>query len=140
MKFVTFRLRLVLLIALAAGALATAATASPNPHYVYRDVAFVTLQGHGRVTSSPRGISCPHLCWVTFVRGTHVVLRAKPAAGWRLASFTSKWCKVRNGACGFDLVSPHDCSGGACPLGAFGVRVTFVRAGVGSTEPAKERR
>lgn len=125
-KFVTFRLRL-LLIVVAAGMFAAAALASP-PRYVYRDMAFVTQNGHGTVTSTPRGIACPRRCRAIFVRGTHVVLRAKPAAGWRLASFTSKWCTARNGACGFDLVSPHDCSGGACPTGAFGVRVTFVRA------------
>ena len=125
MKFVTFRLR-ALLIVVAVGVVASAALASP-PRYVYRDMAFVTQTGHGTVTSMPRGVSCPRRCRGVFLRGTHVVLTAKAAAGWRLASFTSKWCKVRNGACGFDLVSPHDCSGGACPTGAFGVRVTFVR-------------
>jgi hypothetical protein len=121
---VTFRLRLLVLLAIACATVASAALASP-PRYVYRDVAFVTLSGHGTVSSSPRGIDCPRRCRSIFLRGTHVVLRARPAAGWRLASFTSKWCKSRNGVCGFDLVSPHDCVG-ACPVGAFGVRVDFV--------------
>ena len=130
MKFVTFRLPLLLIVLPACLLVSAAALGAPNPHrYVYRDMAFVTQTGHGTVTSRPRGVACPHRCRAVFVRGTHVVLTAKPAAGWRLASFTSKWCKVRNGSCGFDLVSPHDCSGGACPTGAFGVRVAFVRAG-----------
>lgn len=125
MNFVTFRLRL-LVVALAAGIAVSAAAAAP-PRYVYRDVAFVTMNGQGTVTSTPRGIACPRSCRAVFLRGTHVVLHAHPAAGWKLASFTSKWCTARAGACGFDLVSPHDCSGGACPLGAFGVRVLFLR-------------
>lgn len=127
MKFVTFRLHL-LLIVLAVGLLAVSvATASP-PRYVYRDMAFVTQFGHGTVRSSPRGVDCPRRCRAVFVRGTHVVLTAKPAPGWRLASFKSKWCKSQHGVCQFDLVSPHECDGGACPTGAFGVRVRFVRS------------
>jgi hypothetical protein len=30
--------------------------------------------------------------------------------------------------CTIALVDTHDCAGGGCPLAAFGVRVTFVRA------------
>ena len=127
MKFVTFRLRLLLIVIAAAGTLTSAVPAAP-PHYVYRDVAFVTLTGHGTVTSSPRGGACPRRCRAVFPRGTHVVLRATPAPGWRLASFKSRWCSARNGTCDFYLESPHDCTAGACPLGAFGVRVTFVRS------------
>ena len=126
MNIVTFRLRLLLLTAVAAGALVSAALASP-PRYVYRDMAFVTMTGRGTVTSTPRGVACPRRCRGIFPRGTHVVLRARPAAGWKLASFRSKWCTSRNGVCQFDLVSDHDCQGAACPLGAFGVRVLFVR-------------
>jgi hypothetical protein len=125
-KIVTFRPRLLLLTALAAAAVASAALAAP-PRYVFRDVAFVTMNGHGTVRSSPRGIACPRQCRAVFVRGTHVILHAAPARGWKLASFKSQWCKSRNGVCAFDLVSTHECVGGACPLGAFGVRVDFVR-------------
>jgi hypothetical protein len=124
-RFVTRRLSL-LLVSLAAAVVVTAASAAP-PHYVYRDMAFVTQSGRGTVTSSPRGIACPRVCRGVWVRGTHVVLTARPAAGWRLASFRSEWCKAVLGVCQFDLVSPHDCAGGACPLGAYGVRVAFVR-------------
>jgi hypothetical protein len=120
------RLR-VLLAVILAGLLASAATASPPPHYVYRDVAFVTMDGHGTVTSTPRGIACPRNCRGIFIRGTHLQVHATPAPGWKLASFTSRFCKARNATCAFDLVSPHDCIGGACPVGAFGLRVAFVR-------------
>lgn len=126
MKFVTFRLRLLLIVLAACSVAASAATASP-PRYVYRDMAFVSQFGHGTVTSSPKGVECPRRCRAVFLRGTHVILTAKPAPGWRLASFKSKWCTSRNGVCQFDLVSPHECDGGACPTGAFGVRVRFVR-------------
>lgn len=126
MRFVTRRLSL-LLASLAAVVAVTAASASPPPRYVYRDMAFVTQSGHGTVTSSPRGIACPRVCRGIWVRGTHVVLTARPAAGWRLVSFKSMWCKAVSGVCQFDLVSPHDCVGGACPVGAYGVRVAFAR-------------
>lgn len=111
---------------LLAGWLVAAPSASP-PHYTFRDVAFVTLAGHGTVRSTPRGIDCPRTCRALFPRGTHVRLRATAAPGWRFAGFTSKWCNDPGVACVFDLVSPHDCIGGACPLGAFGVRARFVR-------------
>ena len=119
-----------LVVAAAAGALALPSSAAPgsSPHYTPRDVAFVTITGHGTVTSLPHGIKCPRACRALFVRGTHLQLAAKAAPGWRLVGFSSKWCG--NGelkTCAFDLVSPHDCIGGACPLGAFGVRVAFVR-------------
>lgn len=111
----------------AAAVAVPAAAAAPPPHYVYRDVAFVTQSGRGTVTSVPRGIACPRACRGIFVRGTHLVLTARPAPGWQLASFTSSWCTATDGVCQFDLVSRHDCVGGACPLGAFGVRVAFTR-------------
>lgn len=126
MQFVTFRLGL-LLIVVSAGFLVAAAAAAP-PHYTFRDVAFVTITGHGTVTTRPRGIDCPRVCRAVFLRGTHLRFTAKPAPGWRLAGYGSRWCGpgIRS-SCAFDLVSPHDCAGGACPIGAYGVRVEFVR-------------
>jgi hypothetical protein len=115
-------------VVVAAGMFAGVSAASPAPRYVYRDIAFVTLIGHGTVTSTPRGLRCPKVCRAVYVRGTHVVLHATPAPGYRFAGFSSKWCTGSPSRCAFDLVSPHDCSGGACPLGAFGVRVHFLRA------------
>ncbi|MGZ4339840.1 MAG: hypothetical protein ACXVQ3_07270 [Gaiellaceae bacterium] len=121
----TFGAKLLVVAALT-GWLVAAPSASP-PHYTFRDVALVTVTGHGAVRSTPRGINCPRTCRWLFVRGTHLRLRAIPAQGWRFAGFTSKWCNGPRSSCVFDLVSPHDCIGGACPVGAFGVRALFVR-------------
>jgi hypothetical protein len=50
--------------------------------------------------------------------------------GWQFSGFRSRWCGTGlRRTCGMDLVSPHDCDGGMCPLGAFGVRAIFVRVG-----------
>jgi hypothetical protein len=115
--------RRVLLAAVVAGALASASGA-----FDQRDVAFVTIVGHGSVKSLPAGIDCPKKsCRGIFVRGTHLRLVAVAAAGWRFTGFRSKWCNAGGKNCVFDLVSPHDCIGGACPVGAFGVRAIFVR-------------
>jgi hypothetical protein len=111
---------------LVAGWLVAAPAASP-PHYTYRDVAFVTITGHGSVHSVPHGIACPRRCRVLFPRGTHLRLRAAAAPGWRFAGFAGKGCRAGSSSCAFDLVTSHDCVGGACPTGAFGVRARFVR-------------
>ncbi len=114
---------------LAASALAaTSAAASPPPSYTYRDIAFVTVVGQGSVRSLPAGIHCPAACRAVFVRGTHVRLLPRAAAGWRFVAFRSRWCGSGSRPhCAFDLISPHECDGGACPLGAFGVRAVFAR-------------
>jgi hypothetical protein len=122
---VTIR-RTVLTAALLASLVVTAAAASP-PRYVQRDVVFVTMKGHGTVHSLPKGLVCPKACRAVFVRGTHVRVVARPAAGWKLEYFTSGWCKASAGVCQFDLVAPHDCDSGACPVGAYGLQVEFVR-------------
>lgn len=114
---------------LVAAAAVAAALATGSTAFEHRDVAFVTLVGHGTVSSLPRGIDCPQTCRGIFVRGTHLRLSATAAPGWRFAGFTSKWCNGATTPCAFDLVSPHDCIGGACPVGAFGVRALFVRSG-----------
>jgi hypothetical protein len=116
----------VLLVAVLAGLFVTASAASP-PHYVFRDVALVTITGHGSVRTVPRGIACPKTCRWLFPRGTHLRFHAAAAPGWRFAGFTGKWCNGLPSRCVFDLVSPHDCIGGACPIGAFGVRARFIR-------------
>lgn len=124
---VTFGLRGLLVLAVF-GVLATSSAASPPPAYVFRDVAFVTVIGHGTVRSTPRGIHCPGACRAIYVRGTHVSFKETAAPGWRFLYFSSTWCGGRHRRCAFDLVSSHDCIGGACPVGAFGVRAVFVRA------------
>ncbi|MFL5953497.1 MAG: hypothetical protein ACJ76I_05225 [Gaiellaceae bacterium] len=113
-----------LVVLAVAGAVAAPSGAAPRG---FTDVAFVNLDGHGTVTSTPRGIHCPGRCRAIFKRYAHVTLHATPAPGWTFGHFEG-WCKSRTRTCGFDLVSPHDCVGGACPIGAFGVRVRFVRS------------
>lgn len=125
MPDVTFAAKVVTALLLAG--LSVAPSAASPPHYTFRDVALVTLVGRGTVRSLPLGIDCPRTCRALFPRGTHLRLQATAAPGWRFAGFTSKWCNVPGMSCVFDLVSPHDCIGGACPLGAFGVRARFVR-------------
>ena len=127
LRVVTFGAR-ALAVAALVGAFVSTSSASP-PRYVYRDVALVAIAGHGRVVSKPRGIDCPGTCRTLFVRGTHLRLRALPAPGWRFAGFKSGLCNDAHAACVFDMVSSHDCSGGACPTGVFGVHARFVRDG-----------
>ena len=115
-----------LAVAVFVGVFVAASSASP-PRYVYRDVALVDVRGHGTVVSKPRGIACPHTCRALFVRGTHLRLRAVAAPGWRFTGFKSSFCNGARTICVFDMVSSHDCVGGACPTGVFGVRARFVR-------------
>lgn len=110
---------------LLASLVVTAATASP-PRYVQHDVVFVTMHGQGTVSTLPRGLSCPKVCRARFVRGTHVQVIARPAAGWKLAYLTSSWCTASAGVCQFDLEPEHDCDSGACPIGSYGLQVAFV--------------
>lgn len=124
----TFALRSAAACLVAAAVLAPSSSfASPPPNHSFHDVAFVTVIGHGSVRSVPRGISCPGACRAVFLRGTHLRLVAHAASGWRFVAFRSKWCSGAPRSCAFDLVSPHDCDAGMCPLGAFGVRVIFAR-------------
>jgi hypothetical protein len=122
---VTFGAKL-LAVAVLACFFVAASSASP-PKYVYRDVALVAVTGHGTVTSRPHGIDCPATCRTLFVRGTHLSLRAVAAPGWRFTGFKSTFCTGAHATCVFDMVSSHDCVGGACPSGVFGIRASFVR-------------
>jgi len=116
----------VLAVAVLVGFFVAASSASP-PKYVYRDVALVAVSGHGTVTSKPHGIDCPSTCRTLFVRGTHLRLHAVAAPGWRFTGFKSTFCNGAHATCVFDMVSSHDCVGGACPTGVFGIRALFVR-------------
>jgi hypothetical protein len=121
---VTVALRLGLVV-VAAFVVVSASSASRS---TLRDVAFVTLTGKGTVVSTPAGIRCPGRCRAVFPRGTHVRFVARASSGWRFRGFSSTHCNG-GATCAFDLVSDHDCVGGACPTGAFGVRAAFVRTG-----------
>ena len=125
LRVVTFGAKLLAVVVLACFFVA-ASSASP-PRYVYRDVALVAVTGHGTVTSKPHGIDCPVKCRTLFVRGTHLSLHAVAAPGWRFTGFKSSFCNGARATCVFDMVSAHDCVGGACPTGVFGIRALFVR-------------
>jgi hypothetical protein len=127
LRFVTLAAKVVAVAAFI-GIFVASSSASP-PRYVYRDVALVAVEGHGSVVSKPRGISCPGTCRTLFVRGTRLTLHAVAASGWRFTGFRSEFCNGAQATCVFDMVSSHDCSGGACPTGVFGFRARFVRDG-----------
>jgi hypothetical protein len=117
------RLALVFLAALVAASVWVGAGSSSTP--ILR-VVLVVITGKGNVTSSPKGIACPHTCRGTFPKDGLVHLTAHPAPGWRVLSYAG-WCKSRKAACAFNLTTQHDCSSKVCAVGAFGVQVLFVK-------------
>lgn len=48
----------------------------------------ITVEGEGRVTSDPPGISCTAGCTEFFPRGTVITLRATPDPGWEFAGWS----------------------------------------------------
>ncbi|HZP71756.1 MAG TPA: hypothetical protein VFA97_00105 [Gaiellaceae bacterium] len=125
-----FTTRLALTVALAAVvACVTVGGSSAHSSFIIRRVVFVAISGQGRVTSVPKGISCPGTCRSrAFFKDETVRLVAHPSPGWTLARW-SGWCRGTNRSCTFALTDSHDCAGGACPVGAFGERIAFVRSG-----------
>ena len=115
----------LLLVAVAAGTLAASVPAASSAPAARRAV-FLAIDGQGRVTSVPRGISCPSVCRAFFGKDALVRLVAHPASGWALAAWSGS-CAGRRGSCAFNLTSSHDCSASLCTVGAFGVRVAFTR-------------
>ena len=122
----TRRLALALVVAVVAAAsvYVPAGGSQPGrPGPVTRAV-LVAITGHGKVTSLPRGITCPKTCFTRFPRDILLRLVAKPAPGWRLVGW-SGYCHGKK--CAFHLTTPHDCSGQLCSVGVFGTRVRFVK-------------
>ncbi len=120
----------MLLVVVLASALASVAASTGRsglPSGPVGRVVLVAIDGKGAVSSKPRGISCPRTCRAFFVKDQFVRLVAHPAAGWRLARWSGS-CVGRRASCAFNLTTSHDCSGGLCRVGAFGVRVSFVRS------------
>ena len=128
MRFVTAVLRVAAVAAVACTLISTSSAAPPR--YVPHFISFVTLFGKGHVTSVPKGIDCPPTCRAPFLENAHIELHATPAAGWSFSKF-SGYCQGKTQTCGEDLVSPHDCYGPLCPIGAFGARAYFVRKASG---------
>jgi len=46
------------------------------------------VAGHGTITSTPAGISCPGMCTANFSSGTSVALTAKPSANYTFVGWT----------------------------------------------------
>jgi hypothetical protein len=59
-----------------------------------------------------------------------VRLVAHPAPGWRVAKWSGD-CKSKAVRCAFYLTTEHECSAQLCRVGAFGVRVYFVKRSPG---------
>ena len=57
----------------------------------------VSTTGRGKVTSTPRGVSCPSRCRATFAIDAVVRLRAAPRKAWRFAGWRGA-CRERAGA------------------------------------------
>jgi hypothetical protein len=124
-RFVT-NVRRLLIVAVMLVGVGSAIAPAANSGSTANGVVFLTIAGQGTVTSVPRGISCPKTCRVAFGKDALVRLVAHPSAGWSFGQWAGS-CEGTDGSCSFSLTSPHDCAGGLCTIGAFGVRVTFVR-------------
>jgi hypothetical protein len=108
-------------LVVAAFAITTAGSVAPIKRAV-----LVVVDGKGKVTSRPNGIACPKTCRGYFPKDSRVNLVAHPAAGWRIAKYSGV-CKSKTPRCGFWLTTEHECSAQLCRVGAFGVRVYFVK-------------
>lgn len=117
------RLALLFVVALVAASIWASVGSSSTP---IQRVVLVVINGKGKVTSTPKGISCPPTCRGGFAKDSLVHLHARPASGWRMLSFAG-WCKSKKSACAFNLTTDHECSSKVCAVGAFGVQVYFVR-------------
>ncbi|HEY2326000.1 MAG TPA: hypothetical protein VGH52_00800 [Gaiellaceae bacterium] len=92
-------------------------------------VIFITKIGAGVITSLPHGISCGKACRSRAFHDDQTVrLTAKAAPGWKFQRWSGSWCTGKKTTCVMTLTDTHDCANGNCPIGAFGVRVTFVRS------------
>lgn len=122
-KVTSTRIGLVLVAALVAGAVSVSTARSIVP---IKRVVLVVINGKGKVTSTPGGIACPRTCRAFFPKDSRVHLVAHPAAGWRVARWKGD-CTATTARCAFWLTTEHECSSQLCRVGAFGVRVYFVK-------------
>ncbi len=123
----TRRFGLALVAALAVAVLSVSAAGSTTP--IKRTVLLV-VEGKGKVTSTPRGITCPRTCHNFFPKDSRVRLLAHPAPGWRVARWSGQ-CTGKSVHCDFWLTTDHECSAQLCAVGSFGVHVVFVRRASG---------
>jgi hypothetical protein len=83
--------------------------AAPAPPGATDAVLRVSVDGTGRVVSTPAGIDCPGRCTAAFAIGARVELVATPAEGWKLTSW-SGGCSG-SGACEIVLDAARDVKG-----------------------------
>jgi hypothetical protein len=62
----------------------------------------VSVNGRGRVVSSPRGIACAGRCSAWFPKDSNVSLRALPARGWRFTAWSGR-CSARTAGCSLSM-------------------------------------
>jgi hypothetical protein len=117
------RIALAFLAALVAAAVSVPTAGSVAP---IKRAVLIVINGKGKVTSKPTGIACPKTCRGYFPKDSRVNLVARPAAGWRIAKWSGE-CQSKTARCGFYLTTEHECSAQLCRVGAFGVRVYFVK-------------
>ena len=117
------RIVLAFLAALVVAAVSVPTAGSVAP---IKRAVLIVVDGKGKVTSKPTGIACPNTCRSFFPKDSLVNLVAHPAAGWRVAKWSGE-CKSKTARCGFYLTTEHECSAQLCRVGAFGVRVYFVK-------------
>jgi hypothetical protein len=121
------RIALLLLASLVAVAVLVPAAGSVPP---IKRAVLIVINGKGKVASKPHGIACPKTCRSYFPKDSQVHLVAKPAAGWRVAKWSGD-CTSKTARCAFYLTTEHECSAQLCRVGAFGVRVYFVKTSSG---------
>jgi hypothetical protein len=121
------RIALALLAALVAVSVSVPAAGSVTP---VKRAVLIVINGKGKVTSSPHGIACPKTCRGYFPKDSHVRLAAHPASGWKVAKWSGD-CTGKTARCAFYLTTEHECSAQLCRVGAFGVRVYFVKSAPG---------
>jgi len=121
------RIALALVAALVVAAVSVSTAGSVAP---VKRAVLIVIDGKGKVMSTPRGIACPKTCRGYFPKDSLVHLVAHPASGWRVARWSGE-CKSKAARCAFYLTTEHECSAQLCRVGAFGVRVYFVKSAPG---------
>jgi hypothetical protein len=127
LRKVSRRIAPALLAALVVAAVAVPSAGSIPP---IKRAVLIVINGKGVVKSTPHGIACPKTCRGYFPKDSRVHLVAQPAAGWKVASWKGD-CTSKTARCAFWLTTEHECSAQLCRVGAFGVRVYFVRSSSG---------
>jgi hypothetical protein len=94
-----------------------------------------TGSGAGRVTSDPRGISCPSSCSVTVGQGVPVTLAAAPSPGSRLAGWSGGGCSG-TGSCVVTMGSDQTVTATFTALNTLNVSRTGRGKGTVTSNPA----